>query len=317
MSITVFGEALIDMIGQTDGSFRPFPGGSPFNVAKALSNQQINTRYLTPLSDDDFGWQLAASLEDAGVELSYPKRSVRPTSVAVVSVDTCGQPGYSFYREGVADRDYYAETIIQQLSSDDLIFHTGSLALVPEEIPAMAEIFEYLKQKGVLISIDINMRPGVVEDVDQYRRGVKALISYCDILKASDEDLNILGVKGQVPDIISNLISVMDGGIVALTFGASGAVISNENFSVGQDSFCVDHVIDTVGAGDCFQAGMLSALIRKRIVSRENLNSVSDVQLNEILQYACASAAINVERAGCQPPVLAEVEHFLQNKGNV
>src|SRR3954464_15016380 len=97
-------EAVIDMVAAPDGTYRPVPGGAPFNFARALALQGIAAQYANPFSRDAFGVLLQQTLQDAGAQ--HPGvGSNRPTSLALVSTDASGHPHYSFYREGVADRD--------------------------------------------------------------------------------------------------------------------------------------------------------------------------------------------------------------------
>ena len=103
MSVAVLGEALIDLIAGTDGTYRPYLGGSPYNVATGLARQGIDVHYLSPFSDDTFGDQLHESLRREGVVLPNCKRSRWPTSLALVTIDERSAPTYRLDREGVAD----------------------------------------------------------------------------------------------------------------------------------------------------------------------------------------------------------------------
>jgi len=111
--IFVLGEALMDCIAQPDGQLRPLMGGSPFNMARAAALRGAEVGYLNPLSTDRFGVQLREQLARDGVKPGLPDSS-QPTSLAVVQV-TNGQPSYGFYREGIADRDYTPDQILNTL----------------------------------------------------------------------------------------------------------------------------------------------------------------------------------------------------------
>ena len=91
MTIAVLGEALIDLIAGDDGAYRPHLGGSPYNVAIGLARQGIDVSYLSSLSDDSFGDQLRESLSNEKVTVPLQRRSLWPTSLAVVTVDDGGQ----------------------------------------------------------------------------------------------------------------------------------------------------------------------------------------------------------------------------------
>ena len=92
MTVAVLGEALIDFIVDSDGAYRPHLGGSPFNVAIGLAREGIDVSYLSPFSDDTFGNQLREALLDEGVKVPLQRRSLWPTSLALVTNDDNGQP---------------------------------------------------------------------------------------------------------------------------------------------------------------------------------------------------------------------------------
>lgn len=310
--IGVLGEAVIDLIRQPDGRYRAFAGGSPFNVAMALGRQSCPATYLSPLSDDDFGELLAKTLERAGVLMDINFRSPLPTSLAVVALNESGQPRYRLYREGIADRDYSVDDILSRIPPGLALLHTGSLAITPSELPRVAELFKALRGRGILICMDLNMRPGVVKEMSTYVEGVRSLLSQCDILKGSDEDLELLGYEGDRSKLVDELRNEMEEGVVAITFGEHGALIANEVAVVERQSHKIDNIGDTVGAGDCFQAGMLAALHQGGLLNRAKLNRSRAEVLDLVLQRANASAALNVMQAGCQPPSNEEVMQFLE-----
>jgi len=115
MAIAVLGEALIDFIVGDDGAYRPHLGGSPYNVAIGLARQGIDVSYLSSLSDDSFGDQLLGSLLKEGVQIPLKRRSLWPTSLALVTINEQHQPDYRLYREGVADKDTSFEEIVGNL----------------------------------------------------------------------------------------------------------------------------------------------------------------------------------------------------------
>src|SRR6185369_4493075 len=128
----IAGEALIDMVATPEGTYRPVPGGAPFNFARALALQDIDAGYLNPFSEDAFGALLKRTLQDSGA-LHLGHTSRRPTSLALVTTDHEGHPHYSFYRADVADRDF-DEAAIDSVDAGRIAgFHTGALALVPPD----------------------------------------------------------------------------------------------------------------------------------------------------------------------------------------
>lgn len=305
--IFVLGEALMDCIAQPDGRLLPLMGGSPFNLARAAALRGASVAYLNPLSTDLFGQSMAQLLLRDGVSL-LGGSSRLPTSLAVVQV-TDGQPSYGFYREGIADRDYSVVSVLDFLKASPVgILHTGSLALVPPEHDKVLAILRGAKTLGWTVSVDINLRPKLADDLPAYLAAVRSVMVMADWLKASDEDLETLGFEGvNLPNsahMVAQLrSSAMPGALsrVALTFGGEGAYLDME----GQHhSLPVPRisVADTVGAGDTFWGNTLAdwALQAEGAAARVALT----------LEHAMKAAAINCTRQGCQPPSWAEVQAF-------
>jgi fructokinase len=306
-SIFVLGEALMDCIAQPDGQLRPLMGGSPYNLARAAALRGASVTYLNPLSTDNFGQQLRAQLQADGVQLlAQPSR--KPTSLAVVQVKD-GQPSYGFYREGIADRDYSVESVLTALkAASPGILHTGSLALVPPEYEKVLAIVQGAKALGWTVSVDINLRPKLADDLAAYVAAVRSVMVLADWVKASDEDLETLGFEGIAIGESSRLVrelraSAAPGALsrIALTFGGDGAYldINGQHHSLPVPRITV---ADTVGAGDTFWGNTLADWAMQPADAAE--------RVADTLALSMKAATINCTRQGCQPPTLAEVQAF-------
>lgn len=300
MRILVLGEALMDCVAQPDGSLRPFMGGSPFNMARAAALRGGAVSFLNPLSTDQFGLQMRAQLERDGVQLSS-SASRLPTSLAVVQI-TDGQPSYGFYREGIADRDYTPAQILAQLSgSEPGVLHTGSLLLVPPEHDKVLAVLHGAKALGWKISVDVNLRPKLAADLAAYVSAVKAVAALADWIKASDDDLELLGFaqpsRANAGSIAQSYV-VQGCSRIALTFGAQGAYLLVDGQSAEQDVPVVT-LADSVGAGDTFWGNCVADWALQPEGAAQRVDAT--------LRQAMCAAAINCTRAGCQPPLHAEV----------
>jgi fructokinase len=297
--IVILGEALMDCITQDEGSLLPLMGGSPFNLARAAALQGANVGYLSPFSTDSFGQQLKALCLADGVQALSPD-SRQPTSLAVVTLRQ-GQPSYGFYREGIADRDYSVEQVLATL--EDLpagVLHTGSLMLVPPEHEKVMAVITGARQLGWTISVDVNLRPRVAADLDAYCDAVLQAVELADWVKASDEDLEILGFGQASLESAADMRQRLARGAnqrVALTFGGRGAYLWVEGRQASAAAPLID-LVDTVGAGDTFWGSCLADWVGQP--------GAAD-RVARTLQRAMKAAAINCERKGCQPPRLAEL----------
>ena len=310
MSIAVLGEALIDLIVGDDGAYRPHLGGSPYNVAIGLARQRIDVSYLSALSDDSFGDKFCASLQKENVRVPLQRRSPWPTSLALVTVDECGQATYRLYREGIADKDTSLQDIVENLPDDLRVFHTGSLAITPSQLPKIRRLVDLVHKRGVLVSLDINIRLRASIDTQKYLDGVRSLLKIADIVKASDEDIEAFDLDTDVHKVAETVYGEMGSGLLVLTEGSGGAVLFSEQGTVSARAYPVATLVDTVGAGDAFHAAFLAFLYRSGELSGTTAEIGKDTLANS-LEFACAAAAINVSRSGCSPPTESEVSEFI------
>jgi fructokinase len=310
MTVAVLGEALIDFIVGDDGSYRAHLGGSPFNFAIGLARQGIDVSYLSPFSDDTFGDQLHAHVLREGVQVPGARRSRWPTSLALVTLDENSAPTYRLYREGVADKDFSYDEIVSGLPEGLRVFHTGSLAITPSQLPKIRRIVDLMHELEVVVSVDINIRLRGSLDTRAYLSGVRSLLSVADIVKASDEDLLALELADTPRKSAERAFAKMDSGMLVLTEGSTGAVIYTRHGSIEKESYAVETLADTVGAGDTFHSALLASMLRSGALE-DGPGDYDPGLLAEALDFACAAAAINVSRKGCSPPTRAEVEAFI------
>ena len=298
--IALAGEALIDLIASTDGTFTPCLGGAVYNLARALSRQGVGSMYLNPLSSDRFGRLLAERLEKDGVALAKPNAVQEVTSLAVVNLDNTGHPDYAFYREGVADRKISAASLqdsCSQLTELEIVC-TGALALDARDQDHYLPWLKTQKQAGHWVVIDANLRPSVMPDLHSYRTAIQQALSLADIIKVSDEDLVHLGFEGASHvESAQQLLRQTSAQLLALTLGEHGAWLMSAN---GLMCFAREStklaIADTVGAGDSFLAGLLAALLN------QNLDISNQAALEQLLRHAVASASLCVQEKGCIPP---------------
>jgi fructokinase len=315
IQVATAGEALIDLIGHADGRFEPCIGGAVYNLSRALARQSIETLYLNPLSRDRFGRQLAAGLAQDGVHLASPEPVAEVTSLAVVSVNAEGQPDYAFYREGVADRATDAARLTQACEAMPAlqIVCTGALALSPDDASTYLPWLAAQRQAGKTVVIDANLRPSVMADLKRYRAHVLSTLQYADVIKVSDEDLNHLGLPGATPLAqAQHLLGLCSAPLLALTLGSAGAHLltrSGQVFFAREPALLT--VLDTVGAGDCFLAGLVTAMLEAGLGADWGSGTVDGALATGLLQHAVASASLCVQRRGCVPPSRAEVRAHL------
>ena len=314
--ILVCGEALIDLFVASDPEDRltteAVLGGSPFNVAIALSRLGENASFLGGLSTDPFGQALTRKLVSEGIDLSYAVRSDRLTTISVVSADEHGQPTYSFHGEGKADRQVQSEDLPPALSDKITAMAFGSYTMAVEPV---ADAFLRLAKREtgrLTISIDPNVRPMVTPDMAEWRRRFEAFLPYADIIKASDEDLSTAyGAQADIDDLVERWHAAGPS-LLMVTYGARGAAA----YLRGHEPVFVPGrkvaVVDTVGAGDTFHAAALAYLARIGRLAQPQFKDLTVPELQETLRYAVAASSVTCTRRGANAPIHSEVETALR-----
>lgn len=314
VQVAIAGEALIDLIGRADGNYEPCLGGALYNLARALARQGVGTQYLNPLSRDRWGRELAAQLAADGVQLALPTPVGEVTSLAVVNLTGHGHPDYAFYREGVADRTVSAAGLNAACAAHGgalQLVCTGALALDARDAAIYLPWLRAQRAAERCVVVDSNLRPSVMPDLPAYRAQVHAALAQAHIIKASDEDLDHLQVPGTEPlERARHLLAANPrASLMALTLGGEGAWLLQQGEGAAQ-WFAREAqplaVVDTVGAGDSFLAGLLAYLLKQYANAPAGFAAfVADLpaeQCQQALRHALASASLCVQVRGCVPP---------------
>lgn len=295
------GEALIDML-PVAGAFAPHTGGAVFNTAIALGRLGAPTSFFSGLSADFFGDMLRASLADAGVDSAPCVTAARPCTLAFVRLVE-GQASYAFYDENTAGR-LLTEADLPPVTASACFF--GGISLVAEPCGGAYEaMMARARAAGSVTMIDPNIRPGFITDEAGYRARLGRMLGMADIVKLSVEDLGWLA-RGDGEGFLQGLIA---GGtaLVLVTDGGKGARAISARHRLVEPARRVA-VVDTVGAGDTFNAGVLASLSRAGLLSRACLAALDDSAIRGALRLGSAAAAITVSRAGANPPWARELQ---------
>lgn len=311
--ILVCGEALIDLfIGAPSPDGLPaeaVAGGSPFNVAVGLGCLGRPAGFLSALSEDAFGSFLASRLAEAGVSSAYLHRCPNRTTLSVVATGATGEPQYSFYAEDSADRALRPEALPPHLPPDVSAIAAGSYALGVEPIASAIETLLRREAGSRVVSLDPNVRPRVVGDVSAFRARFERLLAYATVVKASDEDIELLYHSRDLAAAARDWLR-RGPKLVIVTRGAQGPLAVFGDSVVERPAPRVN-VVDTVGAGDTFHAALLGWFDARGLLSPQGLARLSEEQVTAALDFAAAAAAIVCTRRGANPPTWDEVIRFM------
>ena len=295
------GEALIDMLprrtAEGEDAFAPHAGGSVFNTAVALGRLGAPVRFFSGLSSDLFGDRLRAVLDGAGVDHSLALTSGRPTTLAFVRLRD-GQATYTFYDENSAMRMLRSEDMPPSDAADVLFF--GCISLAAEPCGAAYEGLMLAAAPDRVTMVDTNVRPSFVEDEGGYRDRLLRMTGAADIVKASDEDLRWLEGDGDLADLARGVLE-RGARIVCVTEGARGVTAYRREGAIHQPAVPAE-VVDTVGAGDTFNAGLLAGLHEAGALTKDALAGLEEETLRGALELGARAAAVTVSRAGANPP---------------
>ncbi len=305
----VCGEALFDFFldgesGPGAAQFAARAGGSPFNVALGLSRLGCAAGLLAGLSSDMLGKRLARVLASEGVSTAYCIPTHRPTTISLVGLDPAGVPEYQFYGNGSADIGVTSHDL-PTLGPEVAGLHFGSYSLAAAPV---ADAFAGLAaaERMRFISLDPNIRPTVEPDMAVWRSRLDALYPLAALVKTSAEDLELIhpgrSAEAFASDLIGRgvrLVVVTDGGETALGWTSTGL------HAIGRPPRVA--VVDTVGAGDTFQAALIAQLCRHPDGPFAGLAALDAEGLAATLDYAARAAAITCSRRGADLPRLSDM----------
>ncbi len=303
------GEALIDMIPeptpQGAQGFVPHCGGAVMNTAVALGRLGVPAGLFTGLSDDMFGQQLTAHLRASHVDLSLSAVSSRPSTLAFVRLED-GQASYSFFDENSAGRMLQLTDLPIVPAHVSALFFGGISLAVEPAAETYATLLEREKHDRVVM-LDPNIRTAFIADPDRFRARLDRMLAQTDILKVSDEDLDWL-IPQSMPSA-EKAASLLARGpsLVVLTRGSRGVVAFLSNGTRVEVAAEVVDVVDTVGAGDTFNAGLLHKLHALNCLDLHALPQLDPETLKRAMAFASKVAGISVSRKGADPPWTREV----------
>ncbi|GAA1962730.1 carbohydrate kinase family protein [Agromyces allii] len=290
--VLVVGEALVDIVHRADGSIDESPGGSPANVALALGRLGRSPRLLTAIGDDPHGQAVRAWL--AASDVSVEGLPAARTSTALARLNAEGAATYEF------DLDW-------QIKADDVevadALHIGSIAATLEPgATAVAALLDRHRRRA-LITYDPNIRPSLIDDRDAVRLQALSLIGRADVIKASDEDVAWLHPGEDIAEVARRW-SRSGPALVVVTLGSAGCLAVTPSVELRVPAITVD-VVDTVGAGDTFMAGLIDGLLSGGALgaeARAGLESLGEDSVTALLGRSALAAAITVSRPGADPP---------------
>lgn len=301
--IVVAGEALVDLVMDSERELSAHCGGGPFNTARTIARLERPVSYLGCLSTDSFGARLRRELAGDGVIVDAAVTVDHPTTLALATVDEDGAARYRFYTAGTSAPALTVEVALAAMPEAVAALHVGTLGLVLEPMAVALEAVVAQVAGKALIMVDPNCRPSLIHDRGRYRRRLQRILGSSDVVQASVEDLGWLEPTGSPIGAARKLLG--QGPRVGLvTCGGDGALVVTRETSVPVAVRPTD-VVDTIGAGDAF-GGAFLAWWHARALGPGDLGDLES--LRAAARFACEVAALTCERAGASPLRLSELK---------
>ena len=297
------GESLIDMVSfRGEAEYTPHVGGSNFNSSIALGRLGADSYYFGAISNDNYGELIENTLRHSNVKEDFIIKTNRPTTLAYADVID-GIAEYTFVDEHSAGRLLDTSSLKPFLDGvkKAKALLVGGISLQAEPCGSSWQWLIEAVSGHLPIYFDANIRPDFIEDKQRYFDRFVELTSKVDIIKISDEDYRYLFGAQNINEVSK---SWLDNGVklVIFTLGSEGSKViygnGNEAFA---KSYKVD-VVDTIAAGDTFNAGFLLNLDEQDLLDRDSLNTINNDQLTQALSFANKVASITVTRKGANPP---------------
>lgn len=301
--VVVVGENVADAIVQpadpSDGtmSLRVFPGGGPANTAVALGRLGTPTTFLSRLPRGLFGRLFTQRLAEAAVDLSLSIWSDEPATLAITSVENT-TARYDFYATGTVDWQWNRD----ELSGDRLrgatCVHAGSLGLIMEPGGHVVEGLLESIRKHATVCVDPNLRTSLVSS-EQYRLRLKEWCRLADVFRTSEDDLAHLA-PGVTPERFVGELHDAGVTLAIVTRGEGGALACFRGDLIDVPAVPTQ-VVDTIGAGDAFSAGLLHWLYQNGHVGGR-LERLDSRGVRRALMFAAHVAALTCAVPGADPP---------------
>ncbi|HFU7533198.1 TPA: aminoimidazole riboside kinase [Escherichia coli] len=300
--VWVLGDAVVDLLPESDGRLLPCPGGAPANVAVGIARLGGTSGFIGRVGDDPFGALMQRTLLTEGVDITYLKQDEwHRTSTVLVDLNDQGERSFTFMVRPSAD--LFLETTDLPCWRHGEWLHLCSIALSAE--PSRTSAFTAMtaiRHAGGFVSFDPNIREDLWQDEHLLRLCLRQALQLADVVKLSEEEWQLISGKTQNDRDICALAKEYEIAMLLVTKGAEGVVVcyrGQVHHFAGMSVNCVD----STGAGDAFVAGLLTGLSSTGL-------STDEREMRRIIDLAqrCGALAVTAKGAMTALPCRQELE---------
>lgn len=300
--VWVLGDAVVDLLPESDGRLLPCPGGAPANVAVGIARLGGTSGFIGRVGDDPFGALMQRTLLTEGVDITHLKQDEwHRTSTVLVDLNDQGERSFTFMVRPSAD--LFLETTDLPCWRHGEWLHLCSIALSAE--PSRTSAFTAMtaiRHAGGFVSFDPNIREDLWQDEHLLRLCLRQALQLADVVKLSEEEWRLISGKTQNDRDICALAKEYEIAMLLVTKGAEGVVVcyrGQVHHFAGMSVNCVD----STGAGDAFVAGLLTGLSSTGL-------STDEREMRRIIDLAqrCGALAVTAKGAMTALPCRQELE---------
>lgn len=258
-NVWVLGDAVVDLLPESEGRLLQCPGGAPANVAVGIARLGGHSGFIGRVGNDPFGRFMRQTLQQEQVNVSHMRLDEHHrTSTVVVELDPRGERSFTFMVCPSADLFLQPDDLPTFAANEWL--HVCSIALSAEPsrsttFAAMAQI----KQAGGRVSFDPNIRPDLWQDPAQLHACLDRALGLANVVKLSEEELELISGSPDLAQGVAILSQRYQPDLLLVTQGKAGVLAVFQQKLVHFSAKPVVSV-DTTGAGDAFVAGLLASL---------------------------------------------------------
>jgi fructokinase len=278
------GETVLDIIFKDGQPQAAKAGGSVLNSVVSMGRMELPVSFISEYGQDDVGNLIDNFLKTNGVNTSFVHRYYQgSTALALAFLNEKNDAHYSFYKDYPGKRLDIDFPIIE---IDDIVQCGSFYAIWPEIRDKFKKIISNANEKGALIIYDPNFRKTHISELDAFKPLIIENMQMTSLLRGSDEDFkNIFGVNNadEAWDVVRKFCNCL-----VYTANIEGVYVRTTTFS---GKFPVRKItpVSTIGAGDNFNAGMITSIYRKKI-KNEQLEKLNGMEWGEVISTAVAFA---------------------------
>ena len=263
--IFAIGETVYDIIFKDSKPITAKAGGSMLNTSVSLGRLGLDVNFVSDLGKDMIGDTIISFLSENRVSVTYIERyNNRKTAIAIAYLDEKNDASYTFYKDFPVNR---LSNLKWDFNEGDILLFGSFFALTESIRPVLLRFLRQAREKGCIIIYDPNFRKPHLHELETLNPYILENIAFSDIVRASDEDFNLIFGVDNASDAFTILIQ---NGCKNMIYTANGSdVLMMSEYHTVSLKVPVIEPVSTIGAGDNFNAGLIWTLVNHRVTKDE------------------------------------------------